>query len=307
MQNRHCPKCQAGARERWLEKRRRELLPTPYVHVVFTLPRELAPLALQNKKVVYDLLFAPVRKRFSRLRVIQSISAQKSVSSACCIPGVKNSNFTRMSIASFRLVDYLPIGRVGSSYATISFFPSRCSVASFSGKFVAALQRAFQDGRLSFHGNLKLLAQPKTFAAWRRLLFRKDWVVYSKRPFGGPEHVLRYLGRYTHRVAISNHRLISFADGVVTFRWRDSAHNNEQKPLPLSVDEFLRRFPVASAPRRFRAHSKLRLPRQPQTCHRFATLFSTARCHTTDQARDLHRQSQRSLHLPQMRWSDGGH
>ena len=88
--NRHCPKCQAGARERWLEKRRRELLSTPYVHVVFTLPRELAPLALQNKKVVYDLRFAPVRKRFSRLRVIQNISARKSVSSACCIPGVKN-------------------------------------------------------------------------------------------------------------------------------------------------------------------------------------------------------------------------
>jgi hypothetical protein len=98
---------------------------------------------------------------------------------------------------------------------------------------------------------LKLLAQPKTFAAWLRPLFRKDWVVYAKRPFGGPEHVLRYLGRYTHRVAISNHRLVSFADGKVTLRWRDSAHHNEQKLLSLSVDEFLRRFLLHLLPEGF--------------------------------------------------------
>jgi hypothetical protein len=98
---------------------------------------------------------------------------------------------------------------------------------------------------------LQLLAQPKTFAAWIRPLFRKDWVVYAKRPFGGPEHVLRYLGRYTHCVAISNHRLVSFADGAVTFRWRDSSHHNEQKLLPLSVDEFLRRFLLHLLPQGF--------------------------------------------------------
>ena len=114
-----------------------------------------------------------------------------------------------------------------------------------------ALKRAFHDGKLNFHGDLRLLAQPKTFAAWLRPLFRKDWVVYSKRPFGGPEHVLRYLGGYTHRVAISNHRLVSFADGEVTFRWRDSAHNNEQRSLPLSVDEFLRRFLLHLLPEGF--------------------------------------------------------
>ncbi|MGB9431964.1 MAG: transposase, partial [Candidatus Acidiferrum sp.] len=122
------------------------------------------------------------------------------------------------------------------------FLPVKVLSRVFRGKFVAALQRAFQDGKLSFHGDLQPLTQPKTFAAWLRPLFRKDWVVYAKRPFGGPEHVLRYLGRYTHRVAISNHRLISFADQKVTFRWRDSAHHNEQKLLTLSVDEFLRRF-----------------------------------------------------------------
>jgi hypothetical protein len=101
------------------------------------------------------------------------------------------------------------------------------------------------------HGNLMLLAQPRTFAAWLRPLFRKDWVVYSKPPFGGPEYVLQYLGRYTHRVAISNHRLVSFVEGKVAFRWRDSAHNNEQKLMTLSLDEFLRRFLLHVLPKGF--------------------------------------------------------
>src|SRR5215472_14927480 len=121
----------------------------------------------------------------------------------------------------------------------------------FRGKFVADLKQAFQNGQLNFPGNLALLAQPKIFAAWLRSLFRKDWVVYAKRPFGGPEYVLQYLGRYTHRVAISNHRLVSLADGKVIFRWRDSAHNNEQKLMTLSLDEFLRRFLLHLLPKGF--------------------------------------------------------
>ena len=121
----------------------------------------------------------------------------------------------------------------------------------FRGKFVDALQQAFQNGQLNFQGDLKLLAQPKIFAAWLRPLFRKDWVVYLKRPFGGPEYVLQYLGRYTHRVAIANHRLISLVDGQVTFLWRDSADHNKQKLLPLSVDEFLCRFLLHILPQGF--------------------------------------------------------
>ena len=104
---------------------------------------------------------------------------------------------------------------------------------------------------LHFPGNLAVLAQPKTFAAWLRSLFRKDWVVYAKRPFGGPQYVLHYLGRYTHRVAISNHRLVSLIEGKVTFRWRDSAHNNEQKWMTLALDEFLRRFLLHLLPKGF--------------------------------------------------------
>jgi hypothetical protein len=121
----------------------------------------------------------------------------------------------------------------------------------FRGKFVAALKQAFQNGQLHFSGKLAPLKQPKTFAAWLRLLFRKDWVVYAKRPFGGPQFVLQYLGRYTHRVAISNHRLVSFTEGKVTFRWRDSAHNNEKKLVTVSLDEFLRRFLLHLLPKGF--------------------------------------------------------
>ena len=249
--NRHCPKCQAGARDRWLEKRRRELLPTPYVHVVFTLPRPLAPLALQNKKIVYDLLFRTSAETLLEIaRDPRHLGAKIGFFSVlhtwnqklqlhphvhCVIPnGGLSPN--RLHWIKTRYAFFLPVQVLGRV---------------FRGKFVAALQRAFQDGKVSFHGDLQPLTQPKTFAAWLRPLFRKDWVVYAKPPFGGPEHVLRYLGRYTHRVAISNHRLISFADGKVTFRWRDSAHNNEQKLMTLSLDEFLRRFLLHLLPKGF--------------------------------------------------------
>ncbi len=121
----------------------------------------------------------------------------------------------------------------------------------FRGKFVAGLKNAFQSGALQFHGHLLPLTEPRAFASWLRPLFRHDWVVYSKRPFGGPEHVLRYLGAYTHRVAISNNRLVALSEGNVTFRWRDSAHGNKKRLMTLPVDEFLRRFLLHSLPRGF--------------------------------------------------------
>jgi len=121
----------------------------------------------------------------------------------------------------------------------------------FRGKFVAALRQAFAAGKLGFHGQMKFLGQPEAFSSLLRQLFRHHWVVYSKRPFGGPEYALRYLGRYTHRVAISNHRLVSFMDGKVTFRWRDSAHKNKKRLMTLTVEEFLRRFLLHLLPRGF--------------------------------------------------------
>jgi len=137
--------------------------------------------------------------------------------------------------------------RSGKNY----FLPKKVLREIFRGKFVDALKQAFQDGQLRFEGKLKLLAKPKIFAAWLRPLHRQDWVVYLKPPFGGPEYVLQYLGRYTHRVAISNHRLVSLIDGQVTFRWRDSAHGNKQELLPLSVNEFLSRFLLHILPQGF--------------------------------------------------------
>lgn len=121
----------------------------------------------------------------------------------------------------------------------------------FRGKFVDGLRSAFQSGTLQFHGHLLPLAEPRAFASWLRVLFRHDWIVYSKRPFGGPEHVLRYLGAYTHRVAISNSRLVALAKGNVSFRWRDSAHGNKKRIMTLAIEEFLRRFLLHLLPRGF--------------------------------------------------------
>jgi hypothetical protein len=147
----------------------------------------------------------------------------------------------------------------------------------FRGKFVAGLKTAFHHDKLEFYGYLAPLAEPRTFAAWLRSLFRHDWVVYAKPPFGGPEHALRYLSGYTHRIAISNRRLVALEQGNVTFRWRDSAHANKQRLLTLPVDEFLRRFLLPPAATRLHAHPQLRLPRQPATRFAAAALLPVAR------------------------------
>jgi hypothetical protein len=131
------------------------------------------------------------------------------------------------------------------------FLPVKVLSRVFRGKFVAGLKTAFHQDKLAFCGHLAPLAEPRRFAAWLRSLFRHDWVVYAKPPFGGPEHALRYLGAYTHRVAISNHRLVALAGDNVTFRWRDSAHGSQQRLMTLPVDEFLRRFLLHLLPRGF--------------------------------------------------------
>ena len=249
--NRHCPKCQTGARERWLEARRQELLPTRYVHVVFTLPPQLASLALHNKKLIYDLLFHTSAQTL--LEVARNPTHL----------GAEIGFFSVLHTWSQKLTLHphvhcvVPAGGLSLDHThwvrsqKNFFLPKPVLRKVFRGKFVAALQHAFHNHQLCFQGDLTLLAQPKIFAAWLRPLYRQHWIVYLKPPFGGPEYVLQYLGRYTHRVAISNHRLISFADRQVTFRWRDSAHHNEQKPMTLSLDEFLRRFLLHLLPKGF--------------------------------------------------------
>jgi hypothetical protein len=240
--NRHCPKCQTAARDRWIAARRRELLPTRYLHVVFTLPHRLAPLVLQNKKVLYSLLF-----RTSAETLLEVARDPRHLGAEIGFFSVLHTWSQQLKIhphvhcvvpAGGLSLDHTRWVRSRDNY----FLPKNVLRKIFRGKFVDALKQAFQNGQLRFEGDLKLLAQPKIFAAWLRPLYRQDWVVYLKPPFGGPEYVLHYLGRYTHRVAISNHRLVSLIGGQVTFRWRDSAHHNEQKLLSLSLDEFLCRF-----------------------------------------------------------------
>ena len=249
--NRHCPKCQTGARERWIEARRNELLPVPYVHVVFTLPPQLAALALQNKKVIYGFLL-----RASAETLLEVARNPRHLGAEIGFFSVLHTWNQKLQLHP-HVHCVVPAGGLSLDHTRWIrsrprfFLPIQVLRRVFRGKFVAAIKSAFQHEQLHLSGDLALLAQPKIFAAWLRPLFRKDWIVYSKPPFGGPDYVLQYLGRYTHRVAISNHRLVSLADGQVIFRWRDSAHNNEQKLMTVSLDEFLRRFLLHVLPKGF--------------------------------------------------------
>ncbi len=249
--NRHCPKCQIAARERWIAARQRELLPIRYLHVVFTLPSRLTPLVLQNKKILYDLLF-----RSSAETLLEVARNPRHLGAEIGFFSVLHTWSQKLKLHPL-VHCVVPAGGLSPDHTRWVrspdnyFLPKGVLREVFRGKFVDALEQAFHNGQLNFQGDLKLLAQPKIFAAWLRPLYRQDWVVYLKRPFGGPQYVLQYLGRYTHRVAISNHRLVSFVDGQVTFRWRDSADHNKQKLLPLSVDEFLCRFLLHILPQGF--------------------------------------------------------
>jgi hypothetical protein len=208
-------------------------------------------LALQNKKLIYGLLL-----RASAETLLEVARDPRHLGAEIGFFSVLHTWNQKLNLHP-HVHCVIPAGGLSFDHthwikSRSRFFLSiRVLRRVFRGKFVAGLKHAFQSGRLNFRGNLAALAQPRTFAAWLRSLFRKDWVVYAKPPFGGPEYVLQYLGRYTHRVAISNHRLVSFTEGKVTFRWRDSAHNNEQKLMTIALDEFLRRFLLHLLPKGF--------------------------------------------------------
>ncbi len=240
--NRHCPKCQTNAREKWLRRRHEELLPVNYFHLVFSVPHLLVPLIWQNKKILFSLLFDASAATLLEVAVDpKHLGAEIGFLSIlhtwgqtlqphphihCVVPGGGLSP------------DH---GRWLSSPSHF-FLPVRVLSRVFRGKFVAGLRRAFLANQLAFHGECLPLANEKAFAAFLRTLFREDWVVYAKPPFGGPEHVLHYLARYTHRVAISNHRILAVNESQVTFRWKDYAHHNKQRTMTLAGEEFLRRF-----------------------------------------------------------------
>jgi Putative transposase/Transposase zinc-binding domain len=293
--NRHCPRCQANARDRWIEARSRDLLPVPYAHVVFTLPHELAPLTLQNKRVVYDLLFRTSAETLIEVaRNPQRFGAHIGFFSVLHTWNQKLEYHPHVHCVV--PAGGLTPGRNGWITSHPKFLlPVAVLKEVFRGKFNDALKQAYRSGKLGFHGTLKPLGQPKVFAQLIRQTYRKDWVVYCKRPFGGTEHVLRYLGCYTHRVAISNHRLVSLADGKVTFRWRDSAHKNRKRLMTISVEEFLRRFLLHVLPKGF---VRIRHFGILSTRHRSALLPLCRRLIAADQSQQGQCDAQRQPAVP---------
>ncbi len=253
--NRHCPKCQALTRARWLEQQAKHLLPVAYHHVVFTLPAELGELALANPAVIYDLLMR------SAAATLRDVAANPKRLGA--LPGVLMVLHTWGQnlhhhphvhcIVTGGGLSCDGTGKIDASPRWVScrpgfFLPVRVLSRVFRGKFLAAVRTAIDAGQLNVPA---ALAQPLARARWFTSLHAKDWVVYAKPPFGGPERVLKYLARYTHRVAISNARLLELRDGRVTFAYKDYADDHRQKTMTLEADEFLRRFVQHVLPKGF--------------------------------------------------------
>jgi hypothetical protein len=250
--DRHCPKCQSLARARWIEDRKAELLDVPYFHVVFTVPEEIAAIALQNKQIVYGILF---RTTAETLRTIAAdpkhLGAEIGFFAVlhswgqnllfhphlhCVVPGGGPS----------------PDGDRWVSCRPDFFLPVRVLSALFRRLFLESLEKAFQSGKLRFFGTLEPLRDRSAFTRQLALLKDRDWVVYSKPPFAGPEKVLDYVGRYTHRVAISNNRLLDIENDQVRFQWKDYRQGDQLKTMTLSAEEFIRRFLLHVLPTGFR-------------------------------------------------------
>ena len=240
--NRHCPKCQGEARAKWLEQRSAELLPTDYFHLVFTLPAPIAAIALHNQDIVYNILFRTVAET---LLTIAADPRRLGVETGfftvlhtwgqnlhfhphlhCVVPGGGLSPDQDRWIAGNRKF----------------LLPVKVLSARFRRLFLEALAKAYAAGELHFFGDLTPLCAPTAFARYLAPLQDKKWVVYAKAPFGGPQHVLEYLGRYTHRVAISNRRLLALQDGQVSFEWKDYRNAGKSNVTTLPAEEFIRRF-----------------------------------------------------------------
>ena len=239
--NRSCPKCQAAARAKWLTEREAELLPVEYFHVVFTLPQQIACLALQNARRIYGILFRAVAE------TLLTIAADsKHLGGAIGFLAVLHTWGQNLHLHP-HIHCVVPGGGISPDHSRWiacrkSFLlPVRVLSRFFRKRFLMHLRRAFEKGKLQFHGELEL-AQPAAFEKLCQEAGQVEWVVYAKRPFGGPEQVLKYLARYTHRVAISNRRLLSLMDGRVTFEWKDYADGSQTKTMILEAVEFIRRF-----------------------------------------------------------------
>src|SRR5215472_14869249 len=240
--DRHCPKCQSLARAEWVEKRTSEVLPTHYFHVVFTIPEPIAAIAYHNKDLVYGMLFRATAETLSTIAADpQHLGAEIGFFAIlhswgqnlffhphlhCVVPG------GGISLDGARWISCRPN----------FFLPVKVLSRLFRRLFLKYLQEAFDAGKLQFFSLLESLLHPQAFTRHLDLVRDVEWVVYAKPPFAGPQQVVDYVGRYTHRVAISNHRIVDIEDGQVKFNWRDYRDNNQQKTMPLTADEFIRRF-----------------------------------------------------------------
>ena len=240
--NRHCPKCQSLARAQWIEKRQSELLECPYFHVVFTLPEEIAAIAYQNKAVIYNLLFAATAE------TLRTIAADPKHL------GAEIGFFAVLHTWGQNLVHHphlhcvVPGGGLsadGQHWVACRenfFLPVRVLSRFFRRRFLELLEHAYNAGELQFRSGLESLRERTAFYRYLDPVRQKEWVVYAKAPFAGPQQVLDYVGRYTHRVAISNNRLLNIEEDSVTFRWKDYRDESAQKTMTLTGDEFIRRF-----------------------------------------------------------------
>jgi hypothetical protein len=253
--NRHCPKCQALSRARWLERESKYLLPVEYHHVVFTLPAELSALAATNASALYNLLMQSAAETLREVAANpKRLGAQLGVLMVLHTWGQNLHHHPHVHcVVTGGGLSCNAQGEVDASPRWVScrpgfFLPVRILSRLFRGKFLAGLRVLHTQGKLNLPS---LLQETSSCTAWLSPLYAKDWVVYAKPPLGGPEQVLKYLARYTHRVAISNHRLVKLEEGRVTFRYRDYADSRKEKLLTLSAEEFLRRFILHVLPKGF--------------------------------------------------------
>jgi hypothetical protein len=249
--DRHCPKCQGVKRAAWLEARLQRLLPVEHFHVVFTLPAALQPLVLHHPRRLYDLLFQAAAQTLLTLAADRKrLGAQIGVTAILHTWGQNLLFHPHLHC----VVTGGGLSRDGSRWRAARpgyLLPVKVLARLFRGKFLAGVQEAYHAGQLTLGGSVAALAEPAAFRRWLDALYRQDWVVYAKPPFGGAQQVFRYLGRYSHRVAIANSRLLALDDGQVFFRWKDYADDNRTKVMRLTADEFLRRFLLHVLPKRF--------------------------------------------------------
>jgi hypothetical protein len=241
--NRHCPKCQAMARARWLKEREAELLPIPYFHVVFTLPAEIADLALQNKRLLYGMLFEAASQTLMEVAANPRHLGAEQIGLLAVLHTWGQNLLHHPHLHC--VVSGGGLSRDGSRWIAAKeyyFLPVKVLSRVFRRKFLALLERAFDRGELVFFGELQSLVEPSAFRRFLEAATRREWVVYAKRPFQDATCVLKYLARYTHRVAISNSRLLDYREGKVTFRYKDYAHQGQERTMTLQASEFIRRF-----------------------------------------------------------------